>query len=132
MVTCLYYVTNIIYVLTFEIPLTSWEGLQAYAKKGEYEEVYVLEIKAIRKELQAYSSAPNLSYLQTLQPFLQEWKDEWFRSVTNESAFAGWGETQKGTEYKEWRDAMSWYWCNMESITVSIVNDPTSLMDLPP
>ena len=84
-------------------------------KEQPFEEVWVLEIKATSRELQAYSSAPNLSYLQTLQPFLQELKDEWFRSVTNQDFFAGWGETQEGTECKESKNAMNWYWHNMES-----------------
>ena len=59
-------------------------------------------------------------------------EDEWFRSVTNENAFAGWAEIQEETECKEWKDAMDWYLHNVESITVRVVNDPISLMDLPP
>ena len=134
MVTCLHYFANAIYFLTSEMPLTSWEGLQASAKKEgrPFEKVWTEETKRIRKELQTYSSAPNLSYLQTLQPFLQEWEDEWFRNVTNENAFAGWGETQEGTEREEWKNAMDRYWRNVESITVRIVDDPKSLADLPP
>ena len=112
MVTCLHYFTNTIYFLTFEMPLTSWKGLQAHIKKeGQpFEKVWIQEIKKIRKELQTYSSVPNLSHLQTLQPFLQEWENEWFRNVTNKNALVGWEKTQEGTEHKEWKDVMDQYW----------------------
>ena len=134
MVMFLHYYASLIYFLTSDITVTSWEDLQRWAEKEHlsFENVWIVEITRTKTELHAYIAKPALTNQQTLEPFFQAWESSWARNVINTDAFAGWGETQEGKEHIEWKNAMDWYWHEVSSLTQKLVNDSEILADLPP